>query len=142
MSAKGFEALASILDDANKGAAKRDAIIEDNAVTLRDLARKSVAEGRKPSEILMICVSADDPKWHDVVELLKPAHNWQQYRDRGVEAIVCAAAPFEIFEIICDRLPEQATPIIDAVPGEDEVKLLALAGGGFDLYMVIISSEP
>jgi hypothetical protein len=91
--------------------------------------------GKKNDEIVIVCIQVDDEPWRDIVDLLMPNEDWQQYRDMGMDPIARGSAMWPLCEVMAERLPPIADVIMEKPP-EGKVKLIALAKKGGTVYEI------
>ncbi|HLC44397.1 MAG TPA: hypothetical protein VJK50_00940 [Patescibacteria group bacterium] len=119
----------------------REAFYQLNRERLQELAHKALTARRlKPDEFLIVCIEADDPEWKDLVDLLMPNHNWQQYRDRGEKPIARGSVVPGVREYLREVVPDIADALYEELP-EGVVRAVIMASGGASVYHIQPVSE-
>lgn len=113
----------------------RDAFFQPNRERLEQMAWRALQRGLTPEQFVTVCIDVDDPSWTEIVDLLMPGHNWQEYRDRGEKPVARGIARAGINDYLRTVAPDIETvltgPLLDGT-----VRAIVMAYGGVSVYFI------
>lgn len=113
----------------------RDAFFQPNRERLEQMAWRALQRGLTPEQFVTVCIDVDDPSWTEIVDLLMPGYNWQEYRDRGEKPVARGTAMASINDYLRTVVPGIETaltgPLLDGT-----VRAIVMAYGGVSVYFI------
>jgi hypothetical protein len=114
---------------------EREEFFQLNKSRLEALAYRAInIKGKNPSEFMVICIDVDDPTWTEVVDVLMPNYDWDQFRDRGEKPVARGSIPMIWSEYISKVVPDVA-PAFKELP-KGMVFGIVLASKGASVYLI------
>jgi hypothetical protein len=105
--------------------AKRLAQIAHRAIHVRDL---------KTNDFVVVCIKVDS-RWRELVDILMPNHDWQQYRDMGREPIARGTVLGPICDVLIEELPDLEPSLREVYP-DGMAKAIVLDDTGGTVYQI------
>lgn len=90
---------------------------------LQDRARAKTAQVGEQQ--LVVCIDVDDPAWTDLVNMLMPGANWDEFRERGERPVARGVVPTALMSEAVAR----CYPAAGVVPADRTCVLVFAAGG-------------
>lgn len=117
-------------------AEKRHDMVSQSMEALEHFAYRALyVLNLKNDEVVVVCIKVDS-QWRDIVDMLMPDTNWQQWRDKGQEPVARGSAMFRLCHILAQRLPD-ITDVLLERPPDGKVKCIALDEGGCTVYEIV-----
>jgi hypothetical protein len=85
-------------------------------------------------QFVVLCIAVDSD-WRDLVDLLMPDHDWQQYRDRGEQPVARGTVFAAVCEYLVERLPNIEQSLME-IPPAGKAKAIVLDEGGGTVYEI------
>ncbi|MEI6649818.1 MAG: hypothetical protein WCL23_00090 [Candidatus Moraniibacteriota bacterium] len=122
-------------EDLSDAGRKRHEMIESCIDRLQHFAyRAKTVHGLTNKDVVVVCIKVDT-KWRDLVDVLMPNADWQQFRDMGQEPVARGTAYFPICEDLAKELPDIAEALLEK-PEDGRFKCIVLDGGGCTVYEI------
>ena len=119
----------------SEAAEKRNEMVAQCIESLQHLAyRAENVHGMKSDEFVVVCIKVDS-FWRDIVDLLMPDADWQQFRGLGQEPVVRGTVSFSFCKLIARRLPDIADLLLEK-PTTGMARCIALDEGGGTVYEI------
>jgi hypothetical protein len=97
---------------------------------------KFIRKGLSHDDIVAVVIDADDPVCAELVDVLMPNHDWQQYRDRGQSPIARGIVLVEgIVDYLCELVPDISSDLRKSPP-EGLVRSVIMAEGSVSVYYI------
>ncbi len=114
----------------------REQLFQPNKERLEHMAFKATKRGLVRDDFITVAIDVDDPNWTEIVDVLMPDHDWQQYRDRGEKPIARGTVMAEkIIEYLCQVVPDIAPALTSELPN-GVVRAVVMADGGASVYFI------
>jgi hypothetical protein len=120
------------MGDAAKG---RHDLMKVSAERLAQIAHRAIhVKGLETNDFIVVCIKVDS-RWRDLVDYLMPNHDWQQYRDQGMEPIARGSVLASLAEYLIEELPDLKDSLREACP-DDKAKVVVLDDTGGTVYQI------
>lgn len=113
----------------------REELFQLNKDRLEHMAFRALKKGMSNEDFVAVCIDVDDPSWTEVVDLLMPGHNWQEYRDRGEKPVARGTAMAVINEYLSEVVPDIAPVLVGHLP-TGVVRAIVMGDGGASVYQI------
>lgn len=112
----------------------RELFYQQNINRLEHMAFRTIKKGLLRDQFVMVAIDVDDLSWTEIVDVLMPDHNWQEYRDRGEKPVArgsALAAP--LISYLSHVVPDIETALTMPLP-DRVVRTIVMAEGGASVY--------
>jgi len=118
---------ALVLSEAAQG---RHDLMEQNLGRLEQIAHRAIhVKGLGANDFIIVCIKVDS-RWRSVVDQLMPEHDWQQYRDQGMQPIARGSVAASFADYLAEELPDLREALREVYPyGKAKAVVLDDTGG-------------
>ncbi len=116
------------------GARDRQNLFDQYKVRLNRLAFKHLARGNRREDLLAVVIDVDDPNTSDIVEMVMPGHDWQQYRDRGERPVASGLVKQDEFLHYLSETSVGIDSLLRAPIPTHSMRTIVLASGGISVF--------
>lgn len=125
----------------SEAAERRNEMVAQCMERLQHFAYRAInIRGMQNNEFVVVCIKVDSP-WRDIVDVLMPNEDWQQFRNLGQEPVARGTASFALCEIVAERLPDIADVVLEK-PSAGMAKCIGLDEGGGTVYEIEPIQQP